>query len=167
MIKETLIGAGAALAGGAAYFFGLIPAVTPYITTGIGTVSKVITSNPLITTAATAVGGVVASLAIRAGASKTQDQMAATADQERTSIINQAQTALAGQTQEIATLKTQIDAMTKQQLETAQLQTQIASLQTQLTAAQQQAQRTQDEYNALIRINAVSETLPPPESTVH
>jgi FtsZ-binding cell division protein ZapB len=68
---------------------------------------------------------------------------------------------------EITALKTKVDSLTKQVQETAQLKTEIASLQTKLSAAEQQAQRVRDEYNALIRIKAVAESLPVPESTVH
>jgi predicted RNase H-like nuclease (RuvC/YqgF family) len=115
----------------------------------------------------TAVGSAVTGLAIRSGASKAQEQLKATASQEKSDIISQAQAALTEQNSQITTLKTQVDSLTTQVQETAQLKTQVTSLQTDLSVAQKEAQRVRDEYNALIRIKAVAESLPVPVETVH
>jgi chromosome segregation ATPase len=96
-----------------------------------------------------------------------QNELAASASQERTDILSQAQGALSEQNSQIVELKAKIDGLTSQVQETAQLKTQVTSLQTELSVAQKEAQRVRDEYNALIRIKAVAESLPVPESTVH
>jgi hypothetical protein len=166
MIKETLVGVGAALAGAGAYFYGVIPAVTPYITTGIGTVEKIVTTSPLFTTAATAVAGVVASVAIHSVASKKQEQISADASQKQNDILSQADALLTQKDGRIVSLETKVNELTKQVADTAQLNTQIASLQTELSTANLEAQRVRDEYNALIRIKAVAESLPVQQPTV-
>jgi chromosome segregation ATPase len=167
MIKETLVVASATLAGAAAYFSGILSPIVPYVTSGISIVSSAITTNPVTTAVVTAVGSAVTGLAIRSGASKAQEQLKATASQEKSDIISQAQAALTEQNSQITTLKTQVDSLTTQVQETAQLKTQVTSLQTELSTAQQQAQRVRDEYNALIRIKAVAESLPVAVETVH
>jgi hypothetical protein len=167
MIKESLVGIAATVAGAGAYFYGLIPAVTPYITTGISTVEKIVTTSPLFTTAATAVAGVVASVAIHSVSSKKQDQISADANQKQNDILSQADALLSQKDGRIVSLETKVDELTKQVADTAQLNTQIASLQTELSTAKLEAQRVRDEYNALIRIKAVDESLPEAIETVH
>jgi hypothetical protein len=93
--------------------------------------------------------------------------MVASASQERSDLVDQAQSLLTVRDEKIATLETKVDGLTKQVTDTAQLKTQVTSLQTDLSVAQKEAQRVRDEYNALIRIKAVAESLPVPESTVH
>ena len=134
---------------------------------GLGMVQSVVTTNPLITPISTLAGSIVTGLAVRSSALSKQNELAASASQECTDILSQANSALTEQNTTIQSLKTQVDSLTKQVQETAQLKTEVATLKTSLSAAEQQAQRVRDEYNALIRIKAVAESLPVPESTVH
>jgi len=138
--------------GGKAFVLGLLSQATSFVTT-----------NPFTTPIAGAVGTGITYLAMSARASKAS----ATANQTQNDIINQADVALTEQNRQIISLKTQLDDLNKKVQETAQLKTEITALQTKLSAAEQEAQRVRDEYNALIRIKAVAESLPVQESTVH
>jgi hypothetical protein len=129
----------------------------------LGQAQAFVTTNPFTTPIAGAVGTGITYLAMSARASKAS----AAANQTQNNIINQADAALTEQNGQIISLKTQIDNLNKKVQETAQLKTEITSLQTKLSAAEQEAQRVRDEYNALIRIRAVAESLPVPESAVH
>lgn len=134
---------------------------------GLDVVQGAVTTNPLIAPISTLAGSIVTGLAVRSSALSKQNEMTTSASQERTDIITQAQGALTEQNNQIVDLKTQVDALTAKVQETASLKTEIVTLKTSLSAAQQEAQRVRDEYNALIRIRAVAESLPVAETTVH
>lgn len=132
-----------------------------------GQIASFATTNPLTAPIIGAITTAVTYITMSVRASTKQNEMATSASQERTDILSQAQGALSEQNTTIESLKTQVDNLTKQVTDTAQLKTEITALQTKLSAAEQQAQRVQDEYNALIRIRAVAESLPVPVETVH
>lgn len=132
-----------------------------------GQIASFATTNPLTAPIIGAITTAVTYITMSVRASKTQNQMASSASQERTDILNQAQGALSEQNTTIESLKTQVDALTQKVQETASLKTEIVTLKTSLSAAQQEAQRVRDEYNALIRIRAVAESLPVAETMVH
>jgi hypothetical protein len=133
----------------------------------VGQVTSFVTTNPLTAPIAGMVSSAVTAVVMWSRGLSKQNELAASASQERTDILSQAQGALSQQNTTIESLTAKVDSLTKQVQETAQLKTEITSLQTKLSAAEQQAQRVRDEYNALIRIKAVAESLPVPESTVH
>jgi len=133
----------------------------------VGQVTSFVTANPLTAPIAGMVSSAVTAVVMWSRGLSKQNELAASASQERTDILSQAQGALSEQNSQIVELKAKIDGLTSQVQETAQLKTEITSLQSKLSAAEQQAQRVRDEYNALIRIKAVAESLPVPESTVH
>jgi len=160
MIKEALVSLTAAAAGAGLYLSGLLSPFVPYVTGGISIVSQAITTNPVTTAVVTAVGSAVTGLAMRSGASKAQEQLKASASEERTSIISQAQNALTEQNNQITSLQTQVDSLTTKVQETAQLKTEITALQSKLSAAEQQAQRLQDEYNLAVRAKVIEATFP-------
>jgi TolA-binding protein len=175
-MNKTLLVIGVASIAGAAFILActVYPPLNALFISGktfcvglLGQVTSFVTTNPLTAPIATLIGSGVTALVVRASAVSKQIEMAASASQERTDILSQAQGALSEQNSQIVELKAKIDALTSQVQETAQLKTEITSLQTKLSAAEQQAQRVRDEYNALIRIKAVAESLPVPESTVH
>jgi predicted RNase H-like nuclease (RuvC/YqgF family) len=167
MIKEALVSLTAAAAGAGLYFSGLLSPFVPYVTGGISIVSQAITTNPVTTAVVTAVGSAVTGLAMRSGASKAQEQLKASASEERTSIISQAQNALTEQNTQITSLQTQVDSLTTKVQETAQLKTQVTTLKASLSAAEQQVQRAQDNYNAIANIKAQALKFPVENPTCH
>jgi predicted RNase H-like nuclease (RuvC/YqgF family) len=134
---------------------------------GLGVVQSVVTTNPLIAPISTLAGSVVTGLAVRSSALSKQNEMAASASQERTDILNQANSALSEQNSQITSLKTQVDALTAKVQETAQLKTQVATLQTKLTEAEQRAQQIQAEYNMAVRVKAIENSFPTENPAVH
>jgi len=147
---------GALFTSGKTFVLGLVGQVTSFVTT-----------NPLTAPIAGMVSSAVTAVVMWSRGLSKQNELAVSASQERTDILSQANSALTEQNTTIESLKTQVDSLTKQVQETAQLKTEVATLKTSLSAAEQQAQRVRDEYNALIRIRAVAESLPVPVETVH
>ena len=167
MIKEALVSLTAAAAGAGLYLSGLLSPFVPYVTGGISVVQGFVMTNPLTAPLVGLASSAVTAVAVWSRGLSKQKEVVASASQERTSIISQAQNALTQQDTQITSLKTQVDDLTRKVQETAQLKTQVTTLQTELSIAQKEAQRVRDEYNALIRIRAVAESLPVPVETVH
>jgi len=175
-MNKTLLVIGVASIAGAAFILActLYSPLGALFTSGktfvlglLGQVGSFVTTNPLTAPIAGMVSSAVTAVVMWSRGLSKQNELAASASQERTDILSQANSALTEQNTTIESLKTQVDSLTKQVQETAQLKTEVATLKTSLSAAEQQAQRVRDEYNALIRIKAVAESLPVPESTVH
>lgn len=175
-MNKTLLVAGAASIAAALFILActMIPPLNALFTTaklevlkGIGMVQSVVTTNPLIAPISTLAGSIVTGLAVRSSALSKQNEMVASASQERTDILNTANSAISEQNSQIASLKTQVDALTAKVQETAQLKTQVASLQTKLTEAEQRAQQIQAEYNMAVRVKAIENSFPVENPTVH
>ena len=175
-MNKTLLVVGAASIAGAAFILActLYSPLGALFTSGktfvlglVGQVTSFVTTNPLTAPIAGMVSSAVTAVVMWSRGLSKQNELAASASQERTDILSQAQGALSQQNTTIESLTAKVDSLTKQVQETAQLKTEITSLQTKLSAAEQQAQRVRDEYNALIRIRAVAESLPVPVETVH
>jgi len=172
-MSKTLLVIGAASIAGATFILActLYSPLGALFTSGktfvlglVGQVTSFVTTNPLTAPIVGLGSSVVTALAMWSRGLTKQKEIT-------TNIVGQAEEALTEQktemNMEITALKTKVDSLTKQVQETAQLKTEVATLKTSLSAAEQQAQRVRDEYNALIRIRAVAESLPVPESTVH
>jgi len=175
-MNKTLLVIGVASIAGAAFILActLYSPLGALFTSGktfvlglVGQVTSFVTTNPLTAPIVGLGSSVVTALAMWSRGLSKQNELAASASQERTDILSQAQGALSQQNTTIESLTAKVDSLTKQVQETAQLKTEITSLQSKLSVAEQQAQRVRDEYNALIRIKAVAESLPVPESAVH
>ena len=147
---------GALFTSGKTFVLGLVGQVTSFVTT-----------NPLTAPIVGVIGTVATYITMSVKASKTQAQMATSASQERGDMTSQFQGIFTEQNTTIESLTAKVDDLTQKVQETAQLKTEITALQSKLSAAEQQAQRVRDEYNALIRIKAVAESLPVPVETVH
>jgi len=167
MIKETLVSLTAAAAGAGLYLSGLLSPIVPIVTGGIGMLQGFVTTNPLTAPLVGLASSAVTAVAVWSRGLSKQKEMVASASQERSDLVDQAQSLLTVRDEKIATLETKVDGLTKQVTDTAQLKTQVTSLQTDLSVAQKEAQRVRDEYNALIRIKAVAESLPVPVEAVH
>jgi len=175
-MNKTLLVIGIASIAGAAFILActLYSPLGALFTSGktfvlglVGQVTSFVTTNPLTAPIAGMVSSAVTAVVMWSRGLSKQNELAASASQERTDILSQAQGALSEQNSQIVEFKAKIDALTTQVQETAQLKTEVATLKTSLSAAEQQAQRVRDEYNALIRIKAVAESLPVPIEAVH
>jgi len=172
-MNKTLLVIGVASIAGAAFILActLYSPLGALFTSGktfvlglLGQVGSFVTTNPLTAPLVGLASSAVTAVAVWSRGLSKQKEMA-------TNIVGQAEDALTEQktemNMEITSLKAQVETLSKQVTDTAQLKAQVTSLQTDLSAAQKEAQRVRDEYNALIRIKAVAESLPVPESTVH
>jgi hypothetical protein len=175
-MNKTLLVIGVASIAAATFIFACTayPPLSALFTSGktfvlglAGQIGSFATTNPLTAPIIGAITTAVTYITMSVRASTKQNEMASSASQERTDIINQSQGIFTEQSNQITSLKTQVDALTAKVQETASLKTEIVTLKTSLSAAQQEAQRVRDEYNALIRIRAVAESLPVAETTVH
>lgn len=134
---------------------------------GLGVVQSAVTTNPLTAPIATLVGSAVTALVMRSSGLTKQKEIVESASKERTDIITQTDAIRMKQNETIESLTAKVEGLGAQVQETASLKTEVATLKTSLSAAEQEAQRVRDEYNALIRIKAVAESLPVPVETVH
>ena len=175
-MNKTLLVIGVASIAGAAFILActLYSPLGALFTSGktfvlglVGQVTSFVTTNPLTAPIAGMVSSAVTAVVMWSRGLSKQNELAASASQERTDILSQAQGALSQQNTTIESLTAKVDSLTKQVQETAQLKTEVATLQTKHSAAEQRAQQIQAEYNMAVRVKAIENSFPVENPTVH